>query len=148
MNRRSILKAAVVAPFVGLGTAKATIIVKAEPIKAGRGYIRFEDTLHKIIVDQGFSKYVESIRALLETFLGSSVSVLFVRGQQTIVHVSVSAGPQADMIHLMCLYHFKYALNGLMPRRQQAERAITRALNRMQSFLGACDQISKRLNME
>lgn len=151
MDRRNMLKAAIVAPFVGLGVKKAaaeqTIKVPWTHINTQIGYIRFKDTRHMIVVDRDWDAYVESIRMVLEELLGESITTRrFLPPYYTYFEMrgfmyynffgidEIECFPADDSC-------------GKAKRRTIAEQRITSGLNDFCEAIVRGNQVVKRLNL-
>ncbi len=143
MNRRSLLKAVVVAPVAGLGTvkAKARSVAETQP-----GVLIFKDIHQKIVVNQGFDAWIESIRAILEDILGIRIVALSDERQIGVIRFFAC---DADIYWSSFLFDRKeYKTNSPNERRRLAESRITSGLNELQHHFVACARMNKRLNLE
>lgn len=167
MDRRNILKAAIVAPFVGLGVKKAaaeqTNKVPWTYINTQIGYIRFKDTQHMIVVDREYEDYVESIRMILAELLGICVNTHQDTHQLGIMRLycdlslptgknigggTSTYGMQAmGNCEFLCVFdwdEYEYKPN---ERRSIAEKRIEVVLNNLQQYFATCAVVAKRLNL-
>ena len=143
MNRRSILKAILIIPFIKLQNIEAN--TKNICLGEHLSVLVFKDTDQKIIVDQNFWVYVKSIQMLLEEFLGETVTALYDRRMHEIVDIDLNVCSIANKLHLFYLDEFEYNKRSFQLRRQTAEQHITQTLNRLQNYFVNCANIAQRL---
>ena len=149
MNRRSLLKTAIVAPIVGLGTAKA---VGAEAIKVPWvnfttqiGWITVRDVDHRFIVDKDFESFVESVRVVLESLLGVMVTATYNLRQ----HMIMEFKPYLPINNWMSIDETEFTGKYPTPERRRTfiERRMTTFLNQLNDDFDRCARVAKRLNL-